>query len=294
VSDWAGRIPPVDLALVGALGSAGVVALATRHRGGHFRGLAGWVGFWLVFAGILIGLSRSWLWLFLTLLGVMMWAALRTYFFLAPLRPRDRYAVLAAYAAVPFALLPAFTGSQETFLATVPIILFLVFPVLLSIGASKTGLLDSLGRTLLGVLLFVFCGAHVGMLAQTAARGPGVLELFGLLVGAAELPQRLCGRFGRNVRAWRAATGVLLGASLAIVVGFWAGPWVGLAEEDGARAGVLVALAVTMASVLTDAVARDLALGSSSARLGRGAFLDRIIPAFYAAPVFFHYLNHFA
>jgi len=27
---------------------------------------------------------------------------------------------------------------------------------------------------------------------------------------------------------------------------------------------------------------------------GRGAVIDRLVPAVYAAPVFFHYLNHFA
>ena len=65
-------------------------------------------------------------------------------------------------------------------------------------------------------------------------------------------------------------------------------------QEDGARAGFLVALAVTMGALVTTALMQELARGSSTARVGRVGLLDRAIPAVYAAPVFFHYLNHFA
>ena len=51
---------------------------------------------------------------------------------------------------------------------------------------------------------------------------------------------------------------------------------------------------VTMGALVSDAVMRDLSPGSTGTRVGRWAFLDRAIPAVYAAPVFFHYLNHFA
>ena len=42
------------------------------------------------------------------------------------------------------------------------------------------------------------------------------------------------------------------------------------------------------------AVAQDLAQTTASTRYGGGAFLNRMVPAVYAAPVFFHYINHFA
>ena len=44
----------------------------------------------------------------------------------------------------------------------------------------------------------------------------------------------------------RPALGVAAAAVLATAVGFWAGPKCGLVEEDGGRAGLLVAVAVTM------------------------------------------------
>lgn len=285
-------IPGIVLVLVGALAISGLLALASRRRGGRFRGLPGWVGFWVVFAAILVSLSRLPPLVSLTMLGLLMFAALRTYFFVAPVRPRDRYAMLAAYLAIPFALYPGFTGSEAAFLATVPVTLFLLFPVLLSAGKLREGLLESMGRILLGVLLFVFCAAHLGLLVRWEQLG--LLELFGVLVLAAELPGRLTGRFRQGGGWARSTFGVVAGAVLAAAVGFWAGPWCGLVEEDGARAGLLVAIAVTMGALVSEAVMHDLSPGAPAGRVGRWAFLDRAIPAVYAAPVFFHYLNHFA
>lgn len=291
MADWIERIPQIDLTLAGALAAAGLVALLTRRRGGRFRGLPGWVGFSVIFAVVLVALSRASPWLSLAMLGLLMFAQLRTYFFVAPMRPRDRYAVLTAYLTIPLALYPGFIGSPSTFVATVPIILILLFPVLLSIGVQQEGLLESIGRILLGVLLFVFCTAHLGLFVHWDVAG--MPELFIVLIIAAELPQRLAGRFRQGWGWFRPMLGALGGALLASTVGFWAGPMCGLVEEDGARAGLLVAIAVTLGALVASAVARDLARASSTARISRGDSLDRAIPAVYAAPVFFHYLNHF-
>ena len=288
MTDWINKVPPIDWMLAAALALSGLLALFTRRRGGHFRALPGWVGFWAVFAGILVSLSHLPAWASLTMLGLLMFAGLRAYFFVAPVRPRDRHAMLAAYLAIPVSLYPGFTGSEATFLAVVPVGLFMLFPVLLSIGSSHEGLLESVGRILLGVLLFVFCAAHLGLLVRWDR--PGLLALFGVLVIAAELPARLTGRAGRA----RSATGILAGMALAATIGFWAGSWCGLGEEDGARVGLLVAIAATLGAMVSRAVMRDLSPAPSTGRTGRWAFLDRAIPAVYAAPVFFHYLNLFA
>ncbi len=289
MDSWPAAIPWIDWALITAVAIVGLSAMVLQRRGGRFRALPGWFRFWLQFGPLLILLSWAHRWISFALLAVLMLVALRTYFSVAPLRPRDGRAILAAYLAVPFALLPGFVGSTETFLATVPIVLVLLFPALLSVGRYEPGLLDSLGRVLLGVLLFDFCAAHLGLLS----RREGLLELFGLLVLAAELPQRAIGR-RRNDRWVASAIGPACGVLLATVTGFIAGPWGGMVEEDSARAGFLVAIAVTLGGWIVDAVLRDLGLGSAEVRVGRAAVLDRAIPAVVAAPVFFHYWNHFA
>jgi predicted CDP-diglyceride synthetase/phosphatidate cytidylyltransferase len=291
-SVWLERVPVIDWLLVIGVGVALLAALLCRRRGGRFRELPGWSGFSVMFAGLLICLSHVSPWISFALLAMLMFAALRAYFFVAPVRPRDRYAVLAAYLAIPLALWPAFIGSHETFFATVPVSLFLFIPVFLSFGRAQEGLLDSMGRTLLGVLFFVFCAAHLGLLVHQEPWG--LLELFGLLVLTTELPQRLFGRFRGGVGRIKPAVGIVFSIVLAIVVGFWAGPFCGLVEEDGGRAGLLVAVAVTLGAAVGGAVAQDLAQTTASTRYGGGAFLNRMVPAVYAAPVFFHYINHFA
>jgi len=286
------RVARIDLVLGAMVLAATLIALAAGRQGGRFRGLPGWAGFWIVFAGILVALSRLSPWIGFTLLGLLMFGALRAFFFVAPVRQRDRYAILASYLAVPFALWPAYLGSQDTFLAAVPVTLFLLIPVFLSIGPSERGLLDAMGRTLLGVLFFVFCIAHLGLLVHEPQ--PALPQLFAILVIAAELPQRLLWR-SHAERGWlKMMLGMLLGAVFAVGLGFWLGPQCGLVEEDAGRAGLLVAIAATLGAQVSDAVRQDLALSASSSSLGRGAFLTRSVPAVYAAPVFFHYLNHFA
>jgi len=287
------RIPRLDLVLAAAVGISLLASLMSRRRGGRFREMPGWAGFWTFSAVVLISLSHAPKYLSFPLLAIVMFMALRTYFFLAPVRPRDRYAILASYLAIPFALWPAYVGSQDLFLAVVPVALFLFIPVFLAIGPPESGMLDSMGRTLLGVLLFVFCMAHLGLLSHHELTG--VLELFGILVLAAELPQRLAGRFRWGTGWWiRPTVGTPISLFLAIGAGWYLGPWCGLDAGDAGRAGALVFVAVTMGALVNDAVSKDLALTSPSVRRGRGAMLNRLVPAAYAAPVFFHYLVHFA
>jgi len=288
-----GRLPRLDLALAGAVAITGLFSSLSRRRGGRFRELPGWAWFWTFGAVVLIALTHAPRYVSFPLLALAMFAALRTYFFLAPVRPRDRYAILASYLSIPFALWPAYLGKQTLFLAVVPVTLFLFIPVFLAIGPTEERMLDSMGRTLLGVLLFVFCLAHLGLLAHYELRG--VLELFGILVLASELPQRLAGRFRSGSGWWIKPTiGIPISLIAAVSLGYFLGPWCGLDEGDAARAGFLVFVAVTMGALVNDALSKDLSLTSPSVRRGRGGMLNRIGPAAYAAPVFFHYLVYFA
>ena len=196
--DWL-QVDAMDKALVSALLVALLVALVTRRRGGSFRRLLGQVGFWAFFTLLLFSLTKLPSGVSLTLLGLLMFAGLRTYFFVAPMRGGDRFAILGSYLSVPVALWFTYTGASG-FLATVPIVIFLIFPALLTGSAEREGMLDSLGRLLLGVLVFVFCAAHLGFLARNEQ-----LELFGVFAIAAELPQRLVARPGPGAGLGRAA-----------------------------------------------------------------------------------------
>jgi len=297
-----GQLQAVDRALAAMLFIAVVVSLATGRRGGRFRGLTGWAVFWVGFAILLACLTHAPRWASFPLLAALMFASLRAYFFVAPVRPSDRRAIIASYLAIPLVLYPVYIGSEGMFLATVPALLFLLAPLFVAIGPHRDGLLDSIGRTLLGVIFFIFCTAHLGLLADLdvasvpgagSARPGGLPELFGVFVLAADLVQRMLGRFRSGEGRLLSTLGLVLSLLLVGALGFWLGPLCGLAQEDGARAACLVGLAVIGGAIVGDAVAQGLDLSSSAARFGRGAFLDRTIPAVYAAPVFYHYLNHF-
>ena len=279
-------------ALAGALAVVSIVAFLTRRRGGRFRALPGWAGLWWVMATVLVLLSRSNRWIAFPLLAFMMFASLRAYFSVAPVRPRDRYAILVSYLSIPLILWPAFIGAVNLFQAVVPVVLFLIVPVFLVYGTTERGLLGSMGRMLLGVIFFVFCIAHLALFAGTSHHG--LLELFGLLVLASELPQRLAGRLHPGAPWVRPLAGILVGMVLATGFGYLLATWAGMPHIDGWRSGLLVSVAVTLGALVSDAVATDLELTSSAAVIGRGATMTRMVPAVYAAPVFFHYVTNFA
>ena len=54
MTDLLGQIDAMDRVLAGAVLIALLVALVTRRRGGRFRRLLGWVGFWVFFAVTLL------------------------------------------------------------------------------------------------------------------------------------------------------------------------------------------------------------------------------------------------
>ena len=278
--------------LAGALVTVSLVAFATRRRGGRFRGLPGWAGLWWFMATILVLLSRSDRWIAFPLLAFMMFASLRAYFSVAPVRPRDRYAILVSYLSIPLILWPAFIGAVNLFQAVVPVVLFLVVPVFLVYGTSERGLLGSMGRMLLGVIFFVFCIGHLALFAGPSHHG--LLELFGVLVLASELPQRLAGRPHPGSPWFRPLTGIFAAMFLSTGLGYLLSPLAGLSANDGGRAGLLVSVAVMLGALVSEAVATDLEMTSSAAVFGRGSTMTRMVPAVYAAPVFFHYVTHFA
>lgn len=283
-------VPPITLALALALLIVAPVSLATGRRGGRFRGLPRWVGFWGFFAPLLVVLSRAQRIVSIPLLGILMFVALREYFFLAPLRPRDRWAILAAYLTVPLALYPSFDGSFSFFLALVPLALMLVLPVLLTLELPQAGLYESIGRLLVGTVAFVYCAAHLGLVAENFDHGE--IELFGILVLCSELPRRLVGRGRAEEGLLRPFFGVIAGVLLSSVLGAVLGRLGGLSTRQGAIGGIVVAIGAGAGAFLAEGIAQDLNRSASASRIGRAALLDQTFPALFAAPGFFHYLMY--
>lgn len=281
-------IPKLVVILAATLALLAPFALLAGRRGGRYRAFPGWIAAWAQFAVLIVVLGHLPQKISFPLLGLVMFAALRQYFTLTPLRPQDRWAIVAAFVSIPLALWPTWAGSFGLLSAATVIGLFLLIPVLLSIAPRQPGLLDALGRVLLGVLVFVFCAAHFGLMTRLSE---GSLELFGITALLADLPQRLTGRLRPGGERVRPFLGVIASVAVAAVVGAALAPLAATASLHGGVAGSLVALAMAGGSLVSDAVGQDLLRTQSDALLGRAAFLDRTLPAIYAAPIFYHYLR---
>lgn len=281
-------IPPIVLALALALVLAAPFAFLAGRRGGRYRALPGWVGFWAFFAALLVCLSRAQPWISFPLLAIPMFMGLRHYAFLAPVRPRDRWGLLVAFLAIPASLYPAWHAESGVFPLAVPLALLLVLPALLASGTREPGLLDSMGRLYFGILTFVLCAAHLGRMTHMPV---GSLELFGIQTVLAELPQRLAGRPRPGGELVRPLMGILASAGLAIAAGAWLGPWAGLTTGAAGLAGLAVTLAVAAGGIVAEGIAQDVAQGPAASRTGRAAFLDRVAPALYAAPIYYYLLR---
>jgi phosphatidate cytidylyltransferase len=281
-------VPKLVWILAATLVLVAPFAILAGRRGGRYRALPGWVAAWAQFAILIVVLSRLSPTISFPLLGLVMFVALKQYFTLTPLRPQDRWAIFIAYLSIPLALWPTWAGSFGLLSAATVIGLFLLIPVLLSIVPRQPGLLDALGRVLLGVLVFVFCAAHFGLMTRLPQ---GSLELFGITALLADLPQRLTGRIRPGDERVRPFLGVAGSVVVAGMVGAILAPLSATASLHGGVAGGLIALAMAGGSLVSDAVAQDLLRTQSDAILGRAAFLDRTLPAIYAAPVFYHYLR---
>jgi len=278
----------LDLILAGLIAIIAPLAVIAGRRGGRFRGLPGWVWAWTQFAILIVALSRARPGISFTLLGLVMFVALKQYYFLTPLRPQDRWAIFLSYLSVPLALWPAWAGSFTLLSGATVVGLFLLIPVLLSVSPRQPGLLDALGRVLLGEFVFVFCAAHFGLMTQLP---DGCLELFAVVALCADLPQRLIGRMRPGGERVRPILGLMVSTAIAAAAGALLARYAGIAGIHGAVAGALAALGTAAGALVCDAVAQDLERTPSDALHGRAAFLDRTLPIIYAVPAFYHYLR---
>lgn len=281
-------ISRLDVVLALLLALVAPLAVFAGRRGGRFRGLPGWMWAWTQFAVLIVALSRVTPGISFTLLGIVMFVALKQYYFLTPLRPQDRWAIFLSYLSVPLALWPAWAGSFTLLSGATVVGLFLLIPVLLSVSPRQPGLLDALGRVLLGEFVFVFCAAHFGLMTQLP---DGCLELFAIVALVADLFQRLIGRMRPGGERVRPTLGLAVSAGAAAAAGAALAGDVGLAWVHGAAAGALAALGTAAGALVCDAIAQDLERTPSDARVGRAAFLDRTLPVIYAVPAYYHYLR---
>ena len=187
------------------------------------------------------------------------------------------------------------SAPTSMFLATVPVTLFLLVPVLprrraVPGGPARFDGADAAGRAVLRVL----------------RRAPRAAASTGSPAGpAASCSASWCWRPSCRSGSPAASvpgpagSGRSSGSSFSVAAVrrrrlSGSGPGAGWSRRTPPGPDSLVAIAVTLGAVVSRRRGAGPGPASSAAWFGRGAFLNRMVPAVYAAPVFFHYLNHFA
>lgn len=223
-------------------------------------------------------------------LAALSFLALREYLTLVDLRIQDRWAVLAAYLAVPFLFYYVHSDWYGMFVISVPVYGFLVIPFAVALGSDQAeGAVFSVGVLELGLFLLVYCIGHVAYLSVYCSW----MSVF--LVGSVALCDLLAYLLRARDRSLLASLllQALVPAPAVAGLGLLLGPWSGIPWGHALALGLLIPALVAMGCFTIDHLEEDLGIERARLRPGRGEILNSLKSFLYAAPVVFHYLRYF-
>lgn len=231
--------------------------------------------------------------------------ALREFITLTPTRGGDYPALVAAfYCVLPVQYLLIADDWYGLFSIFIPVYVFLLLPILASLGGDTTGFLERAAKVQWGMMIAVFCISHVPALLTldiSGYEGRNLLLIawLVLVVQISDVLQYVCGKlFGKRKIApqlspSKTVEGFAGGIALATLVGaslFWITPF------DFWQAA-LIALVVTLlgffGGLVMSAIKRDRGVKDWGHMIeGHGGMLDRLDSVCFAAPIFFHLLRY--
>ncbi len=239
--------------------------------------------------------------------GLISFIALREFLTLAPTRRDDRLVVLFVYSSVLISYWSIWIDNYAYFLVIVPIYVFVLTSVMLSLVGRPDGFLATAGIMQWGVIVCVFNIGHAAFLMRTPPEeapqaGPAGLVFFLLgMTAFSDAAQfawdRIAGRrrISERVAADRTWEGVLGGWLTTWPAFVLAAPWfTPLPFWPSVFVGAIFPFCAAFGSLTMAAVKRDLGVKSSSSLLpGFGGALDRIASLSFTAPWYFHMLAIF-
>ena len=231
---------------------------------------------------------------------------LREFLSIAPTRPEDHRAIVAAfYVFIPLQYWLVYDAWQGLWAILIPVWAFLLLPILGLLQGRTDDFLQRTARIQWALMLAVFCISHAPALLTLhipSFERKSVLLLFFLItvVQLSDVLQYVFGKlFGKHAVAPRISPAKtwegLLGGGLtatAIGTGLW---WITPFNPMQAAA---MAFAIVMAGfaggLVLSAVKRSLGAKDWGTMIeGHGGALDRMDSVSFAAPVFFHLTNYF-
>jgi phosphatidate cytidylyltransferase len=223
-------------------------------------------------------------------LAVLCFVSLKEFFTLVDIRWQDRWAVLGAYAAIPFTIYFIQIEWYGMFIISVPVYAFLVVPFLVALGGSEArGAVLSIGIIDFGLFLFVYCVGHLGYLALYST-WKALVVILGVIVSdlVATLVQAR-----RRPGLGRTALRCLI--SVPLVIGLYQAlsGWTGIGTFHSVVLGAMTPLLAAIGRYTIAYIESDLGVDRESAVPGKGRIVDTLRSFLYVSPVAFHYIRYF-
>ncbi len=223
----------------------------------------------------------------------------REFVSLTPTKVSDHWAlVVSFYIVIPLQYVLIAMNQYMLFTLFIPVYLFLLLPVLMSIGNDSEQFLERVAKVQWGLMLSVYCVSHAPALmnfeiARFGSSASLMLLFFLLIVFMGDLFVVIASSFfsDKPIRdnPHKTVKGMLVGGFIAMMVGyalFWMTPfrtWQALVMA------FTIVVCGTMGDIVIAAIKRS--LGSrfmdGDKYLGRGT-LERLAPLMFAAPVYYH------
>ncbi|OLF51472.1 phosphatidate cytidylyltransferase [Pseudomonas chlororaphis] len=231
--------------------------------------------------------------------------ALREFLTLMPTRRSDYPALVAAfYLALPVQYLLIYFDWYGLFSIFIPVYVFLLLPILASLGGDATHFLERASKVQWGLMIAVFCVSFVPALltldiAGYEGRNLLLIAYLVIVVQMSDVLQYVCGKlFGKRKIAPRLSPsktveGFVGGILLASLIGgalWWITPF-------NAWQSFLIALLINLlgfaGGIVMSAIKRDRGVKDWGHMIeGHGGMLDRLDSVCFAAPIFFHLVRY--
>ncbi|MCQ4259617.1 phosphatidate cytidylyltransferase [Stutzerimonas stutzeri] len=231
--------------------------------------------------------------------------ALREFMTLTPTRSSDYPALVAAfYFVLPLQYLLVGIGWYGMFAIFIPVYIFLLLPILASLGGDTTRFLERASKVQWGLMIAVFCVSHVPALLTLQipgfeGRNLLLIAWLVIVVQLSDVLQYVCGKLAGkrkiapNLSPSKTVEGFVGGIALATLVGaalFWITPF-------NFWQAALIALTVNLlgffGGLVMSAIKRDRGVKDWGHMIeGHGGMLDRLDSVCFAAPIFFHLVRY--
>jgi phosphatidate cytidylyltransferase len=224
------------------------------------------------------------------ILAVLCFVSLKEYFTLVDIRWQDRWAILGAYASIPFTIYFIQIDWYGMFIISVPVYAFLVIPFLIALGGREAeGSVFSIGVIDFGLFLFVYCVGHLGYLALYST-WKALVVIFAVLI--CDLVACLV-RSGGDRGLGRAALRFVVAAPLTALLFWGLSSWTGVSEGHSIVLGLMVPALASIGRFTIAHIEADLGIDRESAVPGKGLIVDVLRSFLYVSPVTFHYIRYF-